>query len=109
MLLELRHDAPLLQLVHLPHRVQQHELVARVAGELLERRYILWEAVTQNEAARRHERVRLGNLERVNVAVERPPLDRGDTYPRGVLGFPVARRCDSLRLTGERLDDRSTA
>ena len=44
MLLQLRDDAPLLELVHLPHRVQQHELVARVAGELLERGDVLREA-----------------------------------------------------------------
>ena len=36
-LLQLRHHAPLLQLVDLDDRVEQLEVVARVAGELLER------------------------------------------------------------------------
>src|SRR5262249_59017697 len=42
--LQLLNDTPLLQLVHLPHRVQQHELVAGVAGELLQRGDVLREA-----------------------------------------------------------------
>ena len=37
-LLQLADHAPLLQLVDLDHRVQQLEVVAGVAGELLERR-----------------------------------------------------------------------
>ena len=43
-LLELADRAPLLQLVHLDHRRQQLEVVAGVAGELLERRDVLREA-----------------------------------------------------------------
>ena len=43
-LLELGHDAPLLQLVDLDHRVEQLEVVARVARELLERGDVLREA-----------------------------------------------------------------
>ena len=43
-LLELGHHAPLLQLVDLDHRVEQLEVVARVAGELLERGDVLREA-----------------------------------------------------------------
>ena len=41
---ELRDHAPLLQLVDLDHRVEQLEVVARVAGELLERGDVLGEA-----------------------------------------------------------------
>src|SRR3954447_794089 len=43
-LLQLRDDAPLLQLVDLDHGGEQLEVVARVAGELLERRDIFREA-----------------------------------------------------------------
>ena len=43
-LLQLRHHAPLLQLVDLDHRVEQLEVVARVARELLERGHVLREA-----------------------------------------------------------------
>ena len=43
-MLELLHDAPLLELVHLPHRLQEQERVARVAGELLQRGDVLREA-----------------------------------------------------------------
>ena len=43
-LLQLRDHAPLLQLVDLDHRVEQLEVVARVAGELLERGHVLGEA-----------------------------------------------------------------
>src|SRR5258707_5403648 len=55
MLLELLHDAPLLQLVHLPHRVQEHELVPGVAGELLQRRHVLREARAAETDARAQE------------------------------------------------------
>src|SRR5581483_1213291 len=41
-LLELRDDAPLLQLVHLDDGVQQLEVVARVAGEQLQERDVFW-------------------------------------------------------------------
>ena len=44
MALELADHAPLLQLVHLDHRRQQLEVVARVRGELLERERVLREA-----------------------------------------------------------------
>ena len=43
-LLQLPDHAPLLQLVHLDHRGEQLEVVARVAGELLERERVLGEA-----------------------------------------------------------------
>ena len=48
-LAELADDPPLLQLVDLDHRVQQLEVISRVAGELLERRNILRET-TPTEA-----------------------------------------------------------
>ena len=43
-LLELADDAPLLQLVDLDHGGQQLEVVAGVAGELLQGRHVFWEA-----------------------------------------------------------------
>ena len=57
MLLELAEDPPLLQLVHLDHRVQQLEVVAGVRGELLERDAVLRET-TAAPADPRAEKVR---------------------------------------------------
>src|SRR5207248_904510 len=42
MLLQLLDDALLLELVHLPHRLQEHERVTGVARELLERAHVFW-------------------------------------------------------------------
>ena len=49
---ELGDHAPLLQLVDLDHRVEQLEVVAGVAGELLERRDVLGEAGAAEADAR---------------------------------------------------------
>ena len=62
-LLELADGAPLLELVDLDNRGEQLEVVAGVAGKLLEGLDILGKAVMRNEAARRHEGVRAQYLE----------------------------------------------
>ena len=53
MLLELAEDPPLLQLVHLDHRVQQLEVVAGVRGELLERDAVLRKTTAAKTHARK--------------------------------------------------------
>ena len=52
-LLQLPDHAPLLQLVHLDHGVQELEVVARVRGELLQRERVLREAAAAVADARR--------------------------------------------------------
>ena len=93
-LLELVHDAPLLQLVDLDHRVEQLEVVARVAGELLERGDVLGEAVWRSAAGGDH-RVAARHLERVDrarVALARSsPVTRTHARPRRSAGGPSGR------------------
>src|SRR5207249_3942998 len=105
MLLQLLYDAPLLQLVHLPHYMQEHELVAGVAGQLLERGYVLGEAIGHDKAAGCDEAVRVRNFHRIHVTVERTAVDRRDAYPGRVVAPSVPGWGDPLRLA-ERLPDR---
>ena len=64
---ELADDAPLLELVDLDDGVEELEVVAGVAGELLEGGDVLGKAVVHDQAAGGHERVRARHLERVDV------------------------------------------
>src|SRR3954447_2981363 len=105
-LLQLRDDAALLQLVDLDHRGEQLEVVARVAGELLQRRDVFREAVVSYEPTRRHDRVGVRDLEGVDGAViARRPLAR-EPDPGSVARMAaVAGRRDLLGLAVQRLPD----
>ena len=112
MLLELRDQAALLQLVHLDHGREQLEVVARIARELLERGHVLAEAapapthagaqemraepMVQADAARHVHDVRADELAHV-----RDLVDEAD--PRRQEG--VRRELDELGRGDVRADD----
>src|SRR3954471_5735574 len=102
MLLELGDDAPLLELVDLDDGGQELEVVAGVAGELLEGRDILREAVMLNYGVLTDPGVASRDLERVDTPAERLPPDIGHTYPRrSVVEAAVAGRRDPLALPSD--------
>src|SRR5215211_5451428 len=101
-LLELGDDAPLLELVDLDDGGQELEVVAGVAGELLEGGDIFREAVMLNYGTLAHPGVASRNLERVDTPAERLPPDIGHTYPRrSVVEAAVAGRRDPLALPSD--------
>src|SRR3954468_655538 len=106
-LLELADHPPLLQLVDLDDRVEELEVVARVAGELLERAHIFWKAVMDGYATGRHESVNSRNLERVDMVVERRTPDVGHACPGGAASAEpaVAGGRDPLALARDRGHD----
>ena len=97
-LLQLADDAPLLELVHLDHGVQDLEVVARVGGELLEREGVLGEARAAEAHPRPQEALAdpaivadpLGDLDHVGagrLADVRDLVDERDPrHQRGVRG-----------------------
>src|SRR3954470_6436322 len=70
-LLELGHDTALLQLVDLDDRVEELEVVARVAAQLLQRSHSHGKTMVANDTSARHERVCADHFERVNRPRER--------------------------------------
>src|SRR5439155_21780017 len=97
MLLQLRDHAPLLQLVDLDHGGEELEVVARVAGELLQRGDVLREARATEADARAQEM-------RAEPVVEADPLcdrlDVGADEPadvRDLVDEADARREERIR------------
>ena len=66
MLLELADGSPLLQLIDLDDGGQELEVVAGVAGELLEGLDVFWETIVRDHRAGGHERMRARHLEGVD-------------------------------------------
>src|SRR6266576_4709918 len=135
MLLQLLHDTPLLELVHLDHGREQVEVVARVRSELFERERIFWktgaavanpraqevwsEAMVEPDPLRNFDDVRTDRLAHVrNLGDERDPghekcirgeldhLGRRDVRPQyWRLDSPVERLDRRTVLVREGTDD----
>ncbi len=96
-------DPALLQLVDLDDRRQELEVVAGVAGELLEGGDIFGKTVVGDDSACRREGVRVGNLERVDGSGNRRRLastTRTQAGPSPKVRYPVGamRLCWRARL-----------
>src|SRR5262245_2888560 len=105
-LLELADDTALLELVDLDDGVEELEVVAGIARELLEGRHILRETIVHSQAPGRHESVESGDFERVHMTVVVGASHVGHADPRrAAVERAVAGRGDALALPGDRRED----